>query len=141
MPYMTNITKGTIWKDKGDLMWSVIDNLPKDIPFIVSSRTGKALQKVLSCEFVDIHLITDSEKTSKLALFYRQEITVIVDIELKTKVPSRLVYEYVKSNIELIFAKKSIALSTFVSEPFKGALADNITFIDKKRIYKNTLLN
>tara|TARA_A100001388_G_scaffold219088_1_gene169719 strand:+ start:150 stop:1511 length:1362 start_codon:yes stop_codon:yes gene_type:complete len=134
MPYMPTLSKGSVWKDKGDLMWSIIDNLQKDMPFIVSSRTGKAMQKVLSCGFEDVHLITDSEKTSKLGFFYRQEIIITIDLEFKLKVPSKLIYDYVKSNIELIFAKNSIALSTFVSEPFKGALADNITFIDKKRL-------
>jgi len=134
MPYMSILSKGSVWKDKGDLMWSVIDNLQKDLPFIVSSRTGKAMQKVLSCGFEDVHLITDSEKTRKLGLFYRQEIVVTIDLEFKLKVPSKLIYDYVKSNIEIIFARNSIALSTFVSEPFKGALADNITFIDKKRV-------
>ena len=133
-PYMPILSRGSVWKDRGDLMWSVIDNLRKDMPFIVSSRTGKAMQKVLSCGFEDVHLITDSEKTSKLGFFYRQEILVTLDLEFKLKVPSKLIYDYVKSNIELIFAKNSIALSTFVSEPFKGALADNITFIDKGRL-------
>ncbi len=133
-PYKPSVANCNFWKSQGDLMWSVIENLKKDMPFIISSRTGKAMQKVISCDFEHIHLITDSEKTYKLAGLYRQEILVTLDPELKFKVPSKLIYDYVKSNVSLIFAENSIALSTFVSEPFKGALADNITFIDKERL-------
>ena len=133
-PYTSPLSRGVSSNNKEDLMWNVINNLEKNIPFIVSSRTGKAMQKVIGCDFKDIHLITDNEKTFKLACLYSQNIVVTLDKELKYKVPSKLIYDYVKENMSSIFDKNSIALSTFVSEPFKGALADNITFIDKKRL-------
>ena len=124
----------TVWKDKNNLMWSVIDTLPKDLPFIVSSRSGDAMQRVLSCNFDNLHLITDSQRTRKLAHLYRQNIVVHVDPELRSKVPSELIYEYVRHHSSIVFANHSLALSTFVSKPFSGALADNITFIDKNRM-------
>ena len=117
-----------------DLMWSMIDNLPKDLPFIVSSRSGKAMHKILSCNFDDIHLITDNPRILKLARLYRKGITTSFDPELKQKVPSKLIYDFVKANSASVFKNKSMALSTFVSEPFSGALADNITFIYKERL-------
>ena len=134
MPNTSPLSRVVSSIKKEDVMWNVINNLDKDIPFIVSSRTGKAMQKVIGCDFKDIHLITDNEKTFKLASLYSQDIVVTLDKELKYKVPSKLIYDYVKKNMSLIFDKNSFALSTFVSEPFKGALADNITFIDKKRL-------
>ena len=93
-----------------------------------------AMQRVLSCNFDNLHLITDSQRTRKLAHLYRQNIVVHVDPELRSKVPSELIYEYVRHHSPILFANHSLALSTFVSKPFSGALADNITFIDKNKL-------
>ena len=127
-------SRQTVWKDKNNLMWSVINTLPKDLPFIVSSRSGDAMQRVLSCSFNNLYLITDSQRTRKLAHLYRQNIVVLVDPELRSKIPSELIYEYVRHHSSIVFANYSLALSTFVSKPFSGALADNITFIEKDKV-------
>ena len=111
-------------KGEAGLMWSVIGSLPKDLPFIVSSRSGNALQKVLSYDFEVIHLITDNPKILKLARLYSKNITVSFDSGLKKKIPSKLIYDYIKANSDVVFSDKNMALSTFVSKPFKGALAD-----------------
>lgn len=133
-PEHLSMARETGWKDKNNLMWTVINTLPKGVPFIVSSRSGDAMQRALSCNFDNLHLITDSQRTRKLAHLYRQNIVIHIDLELQSKVPSELIYDYVKKHAAEIFTEHSIALSTFVSKPFSGALADNITFIDKNRM-------
>ena len=119
---------------ENNLMWATISKLSKDYAFVVSSRTGKALHRILSMNFQNIHLITDSPKTLKLASLYRNNLTLHFNSKVTDETPANLVYDYVKKNKDDIFRKKSLALSTFVSKPFKGALADNITFISKENI-------
>ena len=49
-PYISNLTKGTIWKDKGDLMWSVID-ISKKISLLLFH-----LGQVKPCKVLSLNL-------------------------------------------------------------------------------------
>lgn len=120
--------------DKEETMWSIVSTLSKDLPFVVASRSGNAFFKVMARNFEDIHLISDNPKLLKLAQFYRKAVTIEYDEELSEKVPATLIYDYVKKNLDTIFKDKQVVLSTFVSKPFHGALADNITFIDREKV-------
>ena len=116
-------------------LWDAVSNLP-NMPTIIISLSGKALFNIVKLNNNNnIHLITDSKILKVLCRFYKSDIKVSFQ-KVKGRIPSNIVYEYVRMNATELFKNNEDICAIFVSQPFKGAEADNITIINKNKILK-----
>ncbi len=115
-------------------LWNAISNLP-EMPKVIISLSGKALFNMVKINNSNLHLITDSKILEKLCRFYSFDMKISIQ-KIKGEIPSKIVYKYVQKNSVKLFKKDNNICAIFVSYPFHGAEADNITIINKDKILK-----
>ena len=119
---------------KDSELWDAFSLIPK-VPTIIITLSGKALFNAIKTGNYDLHIITNSSNIRTICNFFKKEIKVTL-MNVKNKIPSKIIYDYALQNYKKLFKYNRYICAVYVSQPFHGAEADNITIINKHKIIK-----
>ena len=119
-------------KNNNDLFWNIISELPSNIPIVVFSRKGLAIEKLSKIKGdVDLTIFTDSIKTSTICSFRSYAKTIYINRFDESK-KNTYIYSALKKHKREIFKNNNFIILIYISYPRKNSRANTIALVEKK---------
>jgi pyruvate kinase len=119
-------------KNDKDTFWKIISELPSNIPIVVFSRKGLAIEKLSKIKGdVDLTIFTDSIKTSTICSFRSYAKTFYISKFDESK-KNTYIYSALKKYKNTIFKKNKSIILIYISYPRKASRANTIALVEKK---------
>ena len=119
-------------ESNNDIFWKIISELPSNIPIVVFSRKGLAIEKLSKIKGdVDLTIFTDSIKTSTICSFRSYAKTFYISKFDESK-KNTYIYSALKKYKNTIFKKNKSIILIYISYPRKASRANTIALVEKK---------
>ena len=119
-------------KNNNDVFWKIISELQVNIPIVVFSRKGLAIEKLSKIKGdVDLTVFTDNIKTSTICSFRSNTKTYYISKFDESK-KNTYIYSALKKYKNSIFKKNESIILIYISYPRKASRANTIALVEKK---------
>lgn len=112
--------------------WDIVKNIPKNIPIIIFSKKGLAIEKISNINSNSkVIVFTDNKKTASICAF-RSDTEVLMANNFDRSKKSSYIYDNIKANKRLIFKKSTSAVVIYIFNPRKNSRANTVSIVEKR---------